>query len=157
MPGREDDELRRMAAVLDRLFFSRCIDGLKSMPLMTRLLLASPHHQDTHGRPFGPLQEKTSMDRYLVYWKRFFCYCLNVLQLDEAALLEKHGFSFTGVQRRSLEGSWGRGFNILPRLGIAPRPAVSSTQLRLDTEQLLELTSKSPLNYPSRRNSSFRI
>jgi hypothetical protein len=67
MPGREDDELRRIAAALDRLFFSRCIDGLKSMPLMTRLLLASPHHQDAHSRPFGPLQEKASMDRNLTY------------------------------------------------------------------------------------------
>jgi len=106
MPGREDDELRRMAAALDRLFFNHCIDGLKSMPLMTRLLLASPHHQDAHSRPFGPLQEKTSMDRNLTYWKRFLCYCLNVLQLDEAALLERHGFSFTGAQRRSLEQLW---------------------------------------------------
>jgi hypothetical protein len=79
MPGREDDELRRMAAALDRLFFNHCIDGLKSMPLMTRLLLASPHHQDAHSRPFGPLQEKTSMDRNLTYWKRFLYYCLNVL------------------------------------------------------------------------------
>ncbi|KAI3579713.1 hypothetical protein IWW34DRAFT_735572 [Fusarium oxysporum f. sp. albedinis] len=42
MPGRDDDELRRMTAALDRLFFDRCIDGLKNMPLMTRLLLASP-------------------------------------------------------------------------------------------------------------------
>ena len=106
MPGREDNELRRMAAALDRLFFNHCIDGLKSMPLMTRLLLASPHHQDAHSRPFGPLQEKTSMDRNLTYWKRFLCYCLNVLQLDEAALLERHGFSFTGAQRRSLEQLW---------------------------------------------------
>src|SRR3954463_16140812 len=103
MPSRENDELRRMAAAMSRLFFRRCIDGLKSMPLMTRLLLASPHHQDAHSRPFGPLQKKTSMDRNLIYWQRFFCYCLNVLQLDEAALLRKHGFSFTGVQRRSLE------------------------------------------------------
>lgn len=55
MPGREDDGLRRMAAALDRVFFSRCIDGLKSMPLMTRLLLARPHHQDAHSRLFGPL------------------------------------------------------------------------------------------------------
>jgi superfamily II DNA helicase RecQ len=106
MPSREDDELRRMAAAMNRLFFRRCIDGLKSMPLMTRLLLASPHHQDAHSRPFGPLQEKTSMDRNLVYWQRFFCYCLNVLQLDEAALRRKHGFSFTGAQRRSLEQLW---------------------------------------------------
>lgn len=41
---------------MDRLFFGRCIDGLKSMPLMTRLLLASPHQLDGHSRPFGPLQ-----------------------------------------------------------------------------------------------------
>ena len=55
MPSREDDKLRRMAAAMNRLFFCRCIDGLKSMPLMTRLLLASPHHQDAYSRPFGPL------------------------------------------------------------------------------------------------------
>jgi hypothetical protein len=67
MPGREDDELRRLAAAINRLFFSRCINGLKRMPLMTRLLLASPYYQDAHSRLFGPLQEKTSMDRYLVY------------------------------------------------------------------------------------------
>ncbi|OBT60240.1 hypothetical protein VE03_10277 [Pseudogymnoascus sp. 23342-1-I1] len=65
MPGREDD-LRRMAAAMVRLFFGRCIDGLKSMPLMTRLLLASSHQLDAHSRPFGPLQEKTSMDRNLI-------------------------------------------------------------------------------------------
>jgi hypothetical protein len=97
MPGREDDELRRMVTALDRLFFNHCIDGLKSMPLMTRLLLASPHYQDAHNRPFRPLQEKTSMDRNLTYWKRFLYYYLNVLQLDEAALLERHGFNFTSA------------------------------------------------------------
>ena len=55
IPGREDNKLRRMATALDRLFFNYYINGLKSMPLMTRLLLASPHHQDAHSRPFGPL------------------------------------------------------------------------------------------------------
>jgi hypothetical protein len=91
MPGRDDNELQRMVAVLDRLFFDRCIGGLKSMPLMTRLLLASPHPHDAHSRPFGPLQEKTSMDRYLIYVKRFLCYCFNVLLLDEDVLLATHG------------------------------------------------------------------
>jgi hypothetical protein len=28
MPGREDEQLRRMAAAMDQLFLSRCIDGL---------------------------------------------------------------------------------------------------------------------------------
>jgi hypothetical protein len=102
MPGREDDYLRRMAAAMDRLFFGCCIDGLKSMPLMTRLLLASPHQLDAHSRPFGPLQEKTSMDRNLIYWTRFLCYCLNVLHLEDAELFEKHGFHFTAGQRESL-------------------------------------------------------
>lgn len=109
MPSREDDELRRMAAAMNRLFFRRCIDGLKSMPLMplvTRLLLASPRHQDAYNRPFGPLQEKTSMDRNMIYWTRFFCYFLNVLQLDETTLLKQHGFSFTGVQRMGVEQLW---------------------------------------------------
>ncbi len=31
-PGREDNELRRMAAAMNRFFFRRCIDGLKRMP-----------------------------------------------------------------------------------------------------------------------------
>jgi hypothetical protein len=48
MPGREDDKLQRLAAMMNRLFFSRCIDGLRSMLLMTRLLLASPHHHNAH-------------------------------------------------------------------------------------------------------------
>jgi hypothetical protein len=107
MPGKDDGELRRLVAAMNRLFLDRCVDGLKSMPLMTRLLLASPHHQDAHSRPFGPLQEKTSMDRYLIYWTRFLCYCLNVLRLDEAALLRRHGLSFSSAQRRSLEQLWG--------------------------------------------------
>ncbi|KAG8664718.1 uncharacterized protein FPOAC1_013498 [Fusarium poae] len=110
MPGRgnegNDEVLRHMNEVLDRLFFDRCIGGLKSMPLMTRLLLASPHPHDAHSRPFGPLQEKTSMDRYLVYIKRFLCYCLNVLSLEEEVLLADHGFRFTPAQRASLETLW---------------------------------------------------
>ena len=44
MPRREDNELRRMAMALDRMFFSRYINGLKSMPLITWLLLASPYY-----------------------------------------------------------------------------------------------------------------
>jgi hypothetical protein len=110
MPGRGDEGydklLRRMTEALDRLFFDRCIGGLKSMPLMTRLLLASPHPHDAHSRPFGPLQEKTSMDRYLGYMKRFLCYCLNVLSLEEEVLLADHGFRFTPAQRASLERLW---------------------------------------------------
>ncbi|KAM0362018.1 hypothetical protein ACHAO7_011321 [Fusarium culmorum] len=108
MPGREDNELQRMVAVLDRLFFDRCIGGLKSMPLMTRLLLASPHPHDAHSRPFGALQEKTSMDRYLIYVKRFLCYCFNVLSLEEDILLATHGFRFTHAQRMGLEELWSR-------------------------------------------------
>ena len=45
VPGRQiTGELGRLSAALDRLFFNRCIGGLKTMPLMTRLLLASPNH-----------------------------------------------------------------------------------------------------------------
>ncbi|KAL5604001.1 hypothetical protein FOVSG1_006751 [Fusarium oxysporum f. sp. vasinfectum] len=110
MPGRgnegNDEVLRHMNEALDRLFFDRCIGGLKSMPLMTRLLLASPHPHDAHSRPFGPLQEKTSMDRYLGYIKRFLCYCLNVLPLEEEVLLADHGFRFTLEQRANLEKLW---------------------------------------------------
>ena len=106
MPGPEDDALRRLTANLDQLFFGRCIAGLASMPLMTRLLLASPHPGDAHSRPFGPLQEKTSMERYLAYWKRFLCYCLNVLSLDEATLRKEHGFGFTSDQRAGLQRLW---------------------------------------------------
>lgn len=106
MPGPEDDVLQRLTANLDHLFFERCVDGLKSMPLMTRLLLASPHPYDAYSRLFGPLQERTSMERNLTYWKCFLCYCLNVLSLDEAALLDQHGFRFIEAQQASLEQLW---------------------------------------------------
>jgi hypothetical protein len=97
IPGQEDDKLRRMAAAMNRLFFHRCIKGLKSMPLMTQLLLASPHHDDAHSRPFGPLQEKASIDRNLIYWTRFLSYCLNVHHLGNAELFKEHGFRFTAT------------------------------------------------------------
>lgn len=108
MPGRDDDELRAVAAATERLFFSRCVDGLRTMPLMARLHLASPHRHNPHSRPFGPLQERVSMDRYLIYWTRFVCYCLNVVHLDDEKLFESHGFRFTASQRRRLEDLWVR-------------------------------------------------
>ncbi|KAH7110378.1 recQ family helicase [Dactylonectria estremocensis] len=107
MPGRDDDELWRLTAAMDHLFFSRCIEGLKSMPLITQLLLASPHHKDAHSRPFRLLQEKTNIDRYLVYCKQFLYYCLNVLHLDEPTLLKEHSFRFTDEQRIGLKRVWG--------------------------------------------------
>jgi hypothetical protein len=59
MPGRGNkggnEVLWHITKALDRLFFDRYIGGLKSMPLMTRLLLASPHPHDAYSRPFGPL------------------------------------------------------------------------------------------------------
>ncbi|KAK2684336.1 hypothetical protein QWA68_016833, partial [Fusarium oxysporum] len=46
------------------------------------------------------------MDRYLGYMKRFLCYCLNVLSLEEEVLLADHGFRFTPAQRADLEKLW---------------------------------------------------
>ncbi|KAG5947587.1 hypothetical protein E4U60_002935 [Claviceps pazoutovae] len=78
--------------------------GFKTLPLMARLMLASPHRNDVDLEPFGPLQDKAKMDRYVSYWKRFICYCLRVLPLDEPTLLKEQGFAFTKEQRASLEG-----------------------------------------------------
>ncbi|KAG6237706.1 hypothetical protein E4U25_002430 [Claviceps purpurea] len=107
MPTAEDSaELQRAVAAIDRMFFDRCIEGLKTLPLMTRLMLANPHRNDADLEPFGPLQDKAKMDRYVSYWKRFICYCLRVLPLDEPTLLKEQGFAFTKEQRASLEGLW---------------------------------------------------
>lgn len=46
------------------------------------------------------------MDRYLKYWKRFLCCCLNALPMDKAVLLRRHGFSLSGGQKRGLERLW---------------------------------------------------
>ncbi|KAG5917013.1 hypothetical protein E4U61_003116 [Claviceps capensis] len=105
MPTAEDSaELQRAVAAIDRMFFDRCIEGLQTLPLMARLMLASPHRNDADLEPFGPLQDKAKMDRYVSYWKRFICYCLRVLPLDEPTLLKEQGFAFTKEQRASLEG-----------------------------------------------------
>ncbi|KAG6069484.1 hypothetical protein E4U16_007657 [Claviceps sp. LM84 group G4] len=104
MPTADDAELQRAVAAIDSMFFDRCIEGLKTLPLMTRLMLASPHRNNADLEPFGPLQDKAKMKRYVSYWKRFICYCLRVLPLDERTLLKRQGFAFTKEQRASLEG-----------------------------------------------------
>ncbi|KAG6078868.1 hypothetical protein E4U15_004050 [Claviceps sp. LM218 group G6] len=105
MPTANDSaELQRAVAAIDRMFFDRCIEGSKTLPLMTRLMFASPHRNDADLEPFGPLLDKAKMDRYVSYWKRFICYCLRVLHLDEPTLLKRQGFAFTKEQRASLEG-----------------------------------------------------
>ena len=104
MPQPEDDPgLEVLVRALDGVFFRRCIAGLQDMPLIGRLFLASPYLQDTHSRPFGPLQERASMDWYLGYSKRFLCYCMRALPLDAAELASQHAFSFTSAQRGRLE------------------------------------------------------
>ncbi|KAL6689685.1 hypothetical protein J3F84DRAFT_406238 [Trichoderma pleuroticola] len=80
MPGLKDNRLQRLVAAVNQMFFSRCIANLKSMPLIARLLLASPYLKDAYSRPFRLL---------------FLCYCINVLSLESDTLLEKHSFSFT--------------------------------------------------------------
>ena len=103
IPGQEDDEVRRIATAINQLFFSYYINSLKSMLLMTRLLLASPYHNNAYSQLFGLLQEKASIDQNLIYQTRFFCYYLNVLYLDNIELFKKHGFCFTAAQRRNLK------------------------------------------------------
>jgi hypothetical protein len=143
LPEKGERELRRLCAALDRLFFERCIGGLQRMPLMTRLLLASPHPQDAHSRPFGPLQEKTSIDRYLGYWKRFLCYCLNVLPLGEATLLATHGVRFSRGQRGHLE-------QLAVQLADAERPeeALEEALLQLSASFWMQQLEGDPFDSP---------
>ncbi|KAH6989832.1 hypothetical protein EDB80DRAFT_587356 [Ilyonectria destructans] len=109
MPQPEDEPgLELLVKALDSIFFRGCVAGLQEMPLIGRLFLASPYPEDPHSRPFGPLQEKASMDWYLGYSKRFLCYCMRVLPLGADDLVEQHAFSFTPAQRDQLEGLWSR-------------------------------------------------
>ncbi|KAH8645567.1 hypothetical protein BGZ61DRAFT_542699 [Ilyonectria robusta] len=103
MPQQADEpDLQMLVEALDRVFFRRCIAGLGALPHIGRLYLASPHLQETHSRPFGPLQEKDSMDRYLRYSKRFLCYCLRVRTLEPAELATQHALILTPMQRGQL-------------------------------------------------------
>jgi superfamily II DNA helicase RecQ len=103
MPQQADEpDLQMLVQALDRVFFRRCIAGLGALPHIGRLYLASPHLQETHSRPFGPLQEKASMDQYLGYSKRFLCYCLRVRTLEPAELAIQHALAFTSAQRGQL-------------------------------------------------------
>ena len=54
MPGPRENKRRRLTTATDQLFFDRCVTGLRSLPLMARLLLASPNPQDADSRPFEP-------------------------------------------------------------------------------------------------------
>jgi hypothetical protein len=106
MPCPEDSELQRLVDIVDNLFFDRCMKSIKALPLITRLWLASPHLADAHSRPFGPLQEKTSMHRYFTYWKRFLCYCMRVMQLSCSESLKQHNLRFTEPQTAMMQSLW---------------------------------------------------
>ena len=124
MPQPEDEPgLELLVKALDSIFFRGCVAGLQEMPLIGRLFLASPYPEDPHSRPFGPLQEKASMDRYLGYSKRFLCYCMRVLPLGADDLVEQHAFSFTPAQRGRLEALWSR----LQRAAAAAEKETSSS------------------------------
>ncbi|KAH6983607.1 hypothetical protein BKA56DRAFT_483196 [Ilyonectria sp. MPI-CAGE-AT-0026] len=138
MPQPEDEPgLELLVKALDSVFFRGCVAGLQQMPLIGRLFLASPYPEDPHSRPFGPLQEKASIDRYLGYSKRFLCYCMRVLPLGADDLIKQHAFSFTPAQRGQLEGLWSR----LQRRAAAAEETNSSSGSRLEAEVLQVLAS----------------
>jgi hypothetical protein len=58
--GREDDELRKMVAAVDRLFFGRC------MP--------------THSRPFGPMQDPFQDSSWIVAQERLLKVTISCLK-----------------------------------------------------------------------------
>ena len=47
---------------MDRVFCDGYISGLRSMAIMTWLLLSSLDRRNAYSRLFGPLQQKRSMD-----------------------------------------------------------------------------------------------
>jgi len=65
---------------LNCLDLGRSLISLRSKPLMTGLLLTSPHPQDAHSWPF--CRTKTSIDCYFMCWKYVSCYCMNFLPLE---------------------------------------------------------------------------
>ncbi|KAH6975854.1 hypothetical protein EDB80DRAFT_658517 [Ilyonectria destructans] len=142
MPQPEDDPgLELLVKALDSIFFRGCIAGLQEMPLIGRLFLASPYLEDPHSRPFGPLQEKASMDRYLGYSKRFLCYCMRVLPLGADDLAEQHAFSFTPAQRDRLGGLWSRLQEEAAESSSSSSSSSSSGSSRLEGEVLQVLAS----------------
>ncbi|KAF5567440.1 af291909_2recq family helicase [Fusarium napiforme] len=98
----QDAMLERLVVETHELIVTRCVGGLSSMPLMIRSHLASPHNNDMDSRPFGRLQEASSMARYVGYIQRFLCYCLTVPFDDQFDLLDTHNFRFTPKQVTAL-------------------------------------------------------
>ncbi|KAH6972603.1 hypothetical protein EDB80DRAFT_758087 [Ilyonectria destructans] len=94
---KDEPGLKLLVKALNSIFFRSCIAGLPEIPLIGRLFLTSPYPKDSYSQPFGPLQEKASMDRYLGYSKHFLCYYMRVLPLGADNLIKQHAFSFTPV------------------------------------------------------------
>ncbi|SCV61242.1 uncharacterized protein FFFS_15811 [Fusarium fujikuroi] len=104
MPDRAGDRaLKRLVDETSKLFFNRCIGGLRSMPLMMRSYLASPHPHDMDSRPFARLQEQASMEKYIGYMQRFLTYCLTIPYHTPGEVLDKFGARFTSRQVASLD------------------------------------------------------
>ena len=104
IPGHNETELKRICKLIDNLF-DRYINGLRILPREIRRWLRSVKKSNPDSRPLGPLQNKTSQDWYVSYWKWFICYCLRLVEKGEQEVMA-HSIRFQGDQRQQLEALW---------------------------------------------------
>ena len=95
LPDQDEEALKWMVDAIVTMF-DRCVRGLQTTHQETRRWLNSPKKSDPSPKPMGMLRSKATLERYVGYWKRFWCYCLRVVQLDDDGM--------AGAARRQVFG-----------------------------------------------------
>ncbi|OLL24154.1 ATP-dependent DNA helicase tlh1, partial [Neolecta irregularis DAH-3] len=101
IPDREEVKLKLASKLMDDMF-DQCIDILKTLPKELCRWLRSTKKADPDMRPLAPLQDKTSQNRYVAYWKRFIYYCLRLVDEGDKEIV-LHGIHFDALQKNQLE------------------------------------------------------
>ena len=100
-PTRDEGTLREICKSIDRVF-ARCKDNIADCQAdgwdLLLSWLKSSKRSDYAPDPFSVYYEKCTHRRYTDYWKRFFCYCLRILDEDD-----QHGAQFTDGQLQGLQ------------------------------------------------------
>ncbi|KAH7016571.1 uncharacterized protein B0I36DRAFT_216122, partial [Microdochium trichocladiopsis] len=97
----EQDRLLRLGASFERLI-AKALERTAQVPNEVLRYLASSDASRPAAGPFKTEKEQNTKDRYLVYWKRYLCYCIRAGRLSREEATEKLRIRFNDAQWATL-------------------------------------------------------
>jgi hypothetical protein len=107
LPAKEEVTLRKVMELVEACI-EQSVKGLMILPTELRRWLKSSQVAEVDRRPMGRLQNESSQDIYANYFVRLICYCLRVLQSEDAAPVDHDEVdAFTDIEASDDAGDEG--------------------------------------------------